>query len=242
MTEFAELKTDGRVATPGDADWDEVRLCWNLAADLKPAAVVFAANAADVAATVAFAAANDLRVDRPGDRPRRRRPRRPRRHDPDQDRGHARDRGRRRRAERAGRGRRAQPRAGRGRQRARPLLAARLLARRGRDRLHARRRHELAQPQARVRLQPGDGDRAGQRRRRGAHGRRRERARPVLGPARRRRWLRDRHRASGRPAADRRDLRGRPALPRRGRRRRRADLPRLGRQRARTRSPRWSAS
>lgn len=66
MTEFGELKVEGRVATPGDADWDEVRLGWNLAADLRPAAVAFVRSAADVAATVNFAAANDLRVSGQG--------------------------------------------------------------------------------------------------------------------------------------------------------------------------------
>ena len=40
-----------------------------------------------------------------------------------------------------------------------------------------------------------------------SHGRRRERRRPVLGPARRWRRLRDRHRPAPRPAADRRRLR-----------------------------------
>jgi hypothetical protein len=50
------------VAAPGDADWDEVRLGWNLAADLNPAAVAFAQSAGDVAAVVGFAAANGLRV------------------------------------------------------------------------------------------------------------------------------------------------------------------------------------
>jgi hypothetical protein len=62
MSDFSELKIEGRVATPGDADWDEARLGWNLAADLRPAAVAFAQSAEDVAATVAFAAANGLRI------------------------------------------------------------------------------------------------------------------------------------------------------------------------------------
>jgi FAD binding domain len=62
MGDFKELKIDGRVATPADADWDEVRLGWNLAADLNPAAVALVRSADDVAATVGFAAANDLRV------------------------------------------------------------------------------------------------------------------------------------------------------------------------------------
>jgi FAD/FMN-containing dehydrogenase len=66
MSDFNELKVDGRVATPGDADWDEVRMGWNLAADLNPEAVVLAANADDVAAAVRFAAANDLRVSGQG--------------------------------------------------------------------------------------------------------------------------------------------------------------------------------
>jgi hypothetical protein len=62
LSDFSELRIDGRVATPADPDWDEVRLAWNLAADLRPAAVAFAQSAADIAATVAFAAANELRV------------------------------------------------------------------------------------------------------------------------------------------------------------------------------------
>jgi len=67
MTEFADLKDAGRVATPADADWDEARLAWNLAADLRPEAVAFVRSAEDVAATVSFAAANGQRA---GNRPR----------------------------------------------------------------------------------------------------------------------------------------------------------------------------
>jgi hypothetical protein len=66
MSDFTELKIEGRVATPGDADWDEVRLAWNLAADLRPAAVAFARSGADVAAAVSFAAAHGLRVSGQG--------------------------------------------------------------------------------------------------------------------------------------------------------------------------------
>ena len=62
MTDFTGLAIAGRIATPDDADWDEARLAWNLAADQHPEAVVFAENADDVAAAVRFAAANDLRV------------------------------------------------------------------------------------------------------------------------------------------------------------------------------------
>ena len=69
MSDFSGLKIEGRLATPGDADWDEVRLAWNLAADLNPAAVAFAQSGADVAATVGFAAANGLRVSGQGTGP-----------------------------------------------------------------------------------------------------------------------------------------------------------------------------
>ena len=57
-------------------------------------------------------------------------------------------------ADRPGRGGRALARAGRGGGRARAQLAARLLARRRRRRLHARRRPQLARPPVRLRLQP----------------------------------------------------------------------------------------
>ncbi|HEY8001321.1 MAG TPA: FAD-binding oxidoreductase [Solirubrobacterales bacterium] len=62
MSEFTDLHIDGRVATPGDDDWDEARQAWNLAADPHPAAVAFVEGAEDVAKVLAFAAANDLRV------------------------------------------------------------------------------------------------------------------------------------------------------------------------------------
>jgi FAD/FMN-containing dehydrogenase len=62
MTDFNGLAIDGRIATPSDGDWDQARLAWNLAADQRPEAVVFAEDADDVAATIRFAAANDLRV------------------------------------------------------------------------------------------------------------------------------------------------------------------------------------
>ncbi len=62
MSNFAELSIDGRVATPSDPDWDEARTAWNLVADQRPEAVVFAESAADVVATVRFAAEHDLRV------------------------------------------------------------------------------------------------------------------------------------------------------------------------------------
>lgn len=62
MTDVTGLKIDGRVAVPANSDWDEARAAWNLAADQHPSAVAFVESAADVAATVRFAAAHDLRV------------------------------------------------------------------------------------------------------------------------------------------------------------------------------------
>jgi hypothetical protein len=62
MTELTGLAIAGRIAAPDDADWDQARAAWNLAADQRPEAVVFAESADDVAATVSFAAANDLKV------------------------------------------------------------------------------------------------------------------------------------------------------------------------------------
>jgi hypothetical protein len=62
MSDFTGLAIAGRVATASDSDWDQVRLAWNLVADQRPEAVVFAESADDVAKTVGFAAANDLKV------------------------------------------------------------------------------------------------------------------------------------------------------------------------------------
>ncbi len=62
MSEFTGLSIAGRVATPSDPDWDEARAAWNLAADQRPSAVAFVESAEDVAGTIRFAAAHDLRV------------------------------------------------------------------------------------------------------------------------------------------------------------------------------------
>src|SRR3954470_2258458 len=62
MTDFSGPAIAGRIATPNDADWDQTRMAWNLAADQQPEAVAFVESAEDVAATVRFAAANGLRV------------------------------------------------------------------------------------------------------------------------------------------------------------------------------------
>jgi hypothetical protein len=62
MSDFEELSIDGRVATPGDSDWDEARQAWNLVADQHPSAVAFVESAADVANVVRFAAGNGHKV------------------------------------------------------------------------------------------------------------------------------------------------------------------------------------
>jgi hypothetical protein len=66
MTDFSGLAIAGRIATPHDADWDQARMAWNLAADQHPEAVAFVENADDAAAVIRFAAANDLRVTAQG--------------------------------------------------------------------------------------------------------------------------------------------------------------------------------
>lgn len=62
MTDFSALEIAGRIATPSDSDWDLARQAWNLAADQHPRAVAFVESGEDIAAVVAFAAANGLRV------------------------------------------------------------------------------------------------------------------------------------------------------------------------------------
>ena len=52
----------GDVVAQGEAGWDAARQAWNLTADQRPPLVVFAESAADIVATVRFAAANGLRV------------------------------------------------------------------------------------------------------------------------------------------------------------------------------------
>ncbi len=62
MSNFGELSIAGRVARPGDDDWDQARAAWNLAADQRPTAVAFVQNGDDVAKVLAFAARHGLRV------------------------------------------------------------------------------------------------------------------------------------------------------------------------------------
>jgi len=66
MSDFTGLAIAGRIATPNDSDWDQARLAWNLAADLRPEAVAFVESAGDVAKTVRFAAENELKVSGQG--------------------------------------------------------------------------------------------------------------------------------------------------------------------------------
>jgi len=52
----------GEVFTPGDVGYDQARQAWNLAADERPAVVVSAESAADVAQAVRFARAHGMRI------------------------------------------------------------------------------------------------------------------------------------------------------------------------------------
>jgi FAD/FMN-containing dehydrogenase len=63
-TPFADLSRQmtGRVVTPSDPDWDATRQVFNLAMDLRPAAVALPRDVDDVIAGVAYAGANGLRV------------------------------------------------------------------------------------------------------------------------------------------------------------------------------------
>jgi FAD/FMN-containing dehydrogenase len=57
---------DGEIVTPADPDWNEARLAWNLAADQRPAAVVYAESVGDVVDVVDYARENGLRVTTQG--------------------------------------------------------------------------------------------------------------------------------------------------------------------------------
>ena len=52
----------GRVFVPGEAGYDQARQAWNLIADQRPAVVVEAGSAADVAHAVRFARAHEIRI------------------------------------------------------------------------------------------------------------------------------------------------------------------------------------
>ncbi len=66
MTDFSGLAIAGRIATPNDADWNQARQAWNLAADQHPSAVAFVESAGDAASVIRFAAENGLRVTAQG--------------------------------------------------------------------------------------------------------------------------------------------------------------------------------
>ena len=181
---------------PGDRGWDAARGTFNLLIDQQPEAIAFPADAREVAAVVADARERGLRVAAQatghnagplgsldgtlilntsaltGVSDRRRAP-----------------------AACASAPRRAGSRSRRA-LRARAGGAPRLVAGRRDRRLLAGRRHRLARPQARHADERRDRDRARHRRRPPRPHRPRARARAVLGPARRQRQLRRRHRAS----------------------------------------------
>src|SRR3954468_8655254 len=64
--------SSGDVVSPADRGYAEARAAWNLAADQRPAAVVFPENSTDVAFAVAYAREAGLRVSvrAPGQTPR----------------------------------------------------------------------------------------------------------------------------------------------------------------------------
>ena len=62
MSDLSRLSIDGRVATPTDADWDEARRAWNLAADQQPSAVALVESAEDVVNVIRFAGERDLKA------------------------------------------------------------------------------------------------------------------------------------------------------------------------------------
>src|SRR5262252_249972 len=54
--------TAGQVFVPGEVGYDQARQAWNLAVDQRPAVVVEAGSAADVAQAVRFARARGMRI------------------------------------------------------------------------------------------------------------------------------------------------------------------------------------
>ncbi len=63
-TPFTDLSAQmtGRVVAPPDPDWDATRQVFNLATDLRPAAVALPRDVDDVIVAVEYAGANGLRV------------------------------------------------------------------------------------------------------------------------------------------------------------------------------------
>jgi FAD/FMN-containing dehydrogenase len=60
--ETLSARMSGRVVTPPDSDWDATRQVFNLATDLRPAAVALPLDVSDVVAAVEYARVNGLRV------------------------------------------------------------------------------------------------------------------------------------------------------------------------------------
>ena len=145
------LRLNGDLVLPGDPEWDAARRAWNLAVDQRPFAVALVESAADVVSVVEFARLHGLRVAPQGT-------------------GHGASAledledvilvktERLREVEIDAEARRARVEAGAVWQDVvEPaaeqgfVVLARLVARRRRRRLHARRRHGLARPQPRPR-------------------------------------------------------------------------------------------
>ena len=231
----------GAVLAPGDEGWDNERTPWNVAFEQQPALIVVPQSSTTCRPRCSSrrptACASPRRAPATASRARR-----PLRRRPDPHARAARCRDRRRRAPGARRSGRALGRGRRPRGRARPRRPARLLAGCRRRRLHARRRHGLARPQARPGRQRGHGDRARHGRRRVPPRRPHPRARPLLRAARRRRQLRRRHGDGVRALPARAGLRRLADLGLGGVRARAHGLARLDRDDARTRSPRSAAS
>jgi hypothetical protein len=62
VADLCRLSIRGRLVTADDADWDEARRAWNLAADQRPSAVALVEGPDDVSKVVGFARDNGLRV------------------------------------------------------------------------------------------------------------------------------------------------------------------------------------
>jgi FAD binding domain/Berberine and berberine like len=62
VLEALQTRLDGRLIGPDDSNWDEARAAWNLSVDQHPAAVALPESAEDVAAVVAGAREQGLRV------------------------------------------------------------------------------------------------------------------------------------------------------------------------------------
>ena len=61
-TETLRAAVSGGVFVPGEAGYDEARQAWNLATDERPAVVVMARSAADVAHAVRYARSRGMRI------------------------------------------------------------------------------------------------------------------------------------------------------------------------------------